>query len=48
MLRELLTEEPKARTTEVLHVLEVPVSSWYRAPQAERKRPGPPPQPIPE
>jgi transposase InsO family protein len=47
MLRELLIAEPTARTTEVLHVLEVPVSNWYRRPKAERKRPGPPAQPIP-
>jgi putative transposase len=47
MLRELLTEEPKARTTQVLHALEVPVSSWYREATAERKRPGPLAQPIP-
>lgn len=29
-------------------MLQVSVSSWYRSSQAERKRPGPPPQPIPE
>jgi transposase InsO family protein len=47
MLRELLTTEPKARTTKVLHSLEVPVSSWYREATAKRKRPGPAAQPIP-
>lgn len=47
MLSELLAAEPKARTTEVLRVLAVPVSSWYRVPSLQRKRPGPPSQPIP-
>ena len=47
MLSELLTEMPQARTTVVLRQLEVPVSNWYRRPKAERKRPGPPAQPIP-
>jgi len=47
MLQALLSEEPQARTSQVLRRLDVPVSSWYRAPQAERKRPGPPPRAIP-
>ena len=41
--------EPSSRLTSVLDALSVPRSSWYREPicAEQRKRPGPPPNPIP-
>ena len=42
------TNRSPARTTEVLHVLDLPLSNWHRRPKAERKRPGPPAKPIPD
>jgi transposase InsO family protein len=47
MLCELLAAEPRVRTTAVLRALEVPASSWYRPPRAERRRPGPACRSIP-
>ena len=48
MLQTLLDEHSKARLTEVLKALGVARSSWYRQAGTECRRPGPPPQPIPE
>ena len=47
MLDEQLAAEPQARTTAVLHALDIPVSSWYRPTLTERKRPGPARRAIP-
>jgi len=50
ILAELTAEEwlPAPRCTEVLRHLDIATSSWYRPILAERKRPGPAPQPIPQ
>lgn len=43
-------EQPRARLTNILQWLSIQTSSWYHAaqPPDQRKRPGPPPRPIPE
>ena len=43
-------ETAHTRITGVLSALSIPTSSWYRnpIPEAERRRPGPQPKPIPE
>jgi putative transposase len=50
IIAELTAEEwvPSPRCTEVLRHLGIATSSWYRPESAERKRPGPAPQPIPQ
>lgn len=47
---ELQAQEPPPRRTAVLKLVGVAASSWYRPPGDEqtRKRPGPPPQTIPD
>lgn len=46
---ELASDPTKPRQTQVLRLVGVAPSSWHRSPRAgEPKRPGPPPQPIPE
>jgi transposase InsO family protein len=49
-VRQELAETTKVRLTRVLSALGIAPSSWYRQPVAEdqRRRPGPPRQPIPE
>lgn len=49
-MHQELTDNPKARRTRVLQTLGIATSSWYRKPWKvnQRRRPGPPPQPIPE
>ena len=43
-----VTAKPRPRQTEVLRLVGIAPSSWHRTPSAERKRPGPVPQPIPD
>lgn len=42
-------EQPRARLTNILQWLSIQTSSWYHAakPPEQRRRPGPPPRPIP-
>ncbi len=47
MIQQALADS-SARTTRVLPLLGIAPSSWYRAPLADKKRPGPRPTPIPE
>ena len=48
-MQQQLNDHPEARLTGVLKQLGVAASSWYHRPVAAdpRRRPGPPPQPIP-
>ena len=48
-MQTALSEQPRARLTQVLHGLGIASSSWYRvrATGSARKRPGPKPKPIP-
>ncbi len=50
MVQHEMKEHASARLTAVLRQLNIASSSWYRPPvaAADRKRPGPPPKPIPD
>ncbi len=50
MVQHEMKEQASARLTAVLWQLNIASSSWYRPPiaAADRKRPGPPPKPIPD
>lgn len=47
-INDVVVETDNARLTQVLWALGIPASSWYRqpVPEAERRRPGPPPKVI--
>ncbi len=50
MVQREMKQQASARLTAVLRQLTIASSSWYRPPvaEADRKRPGPPPKPIPD
>lgn len=47
MIDQALTTAGDCRRTQVLRLMSIATSSWYRPPAGERRRPGPAPQPIP-
>jgi len=48
VIDQQLQSVPTCRRTQVLGYLGIATSSWYRQPSQERKRPGPPPQQVPD
>jgi putative transposase len=48
VIDQQLQSAPTCRRTQVLGYLGIATSSWYRQPSQERKRPGPPPQQVPD